>query len=79
MFLINVRYLYICLMELLKCPICQSAGLIKLPYTFKVSEKRIVCENEYVKHIRIGSVEFLLKTELAINEEREEKRLMLAL
>jgi hypothetical protein len=73
----KVKYLYICVMELLVCPICQAQNLIKLPSTIKVSEKRIVCENEYVRHIKIGAVEFLAKTALAIQEEREEKRLML--
>lgn len=73
-----VDILYICGMELLICPICEARNLIRLPYTIKVSEKRIACENEYVRHIRIGSVEFLAKTKLAIQEEREEKRLMLA-
>jgi len=66
-------------MELFICPICEAKNLIKLPSSVKVSEKRIVCENEYVKHIKIGAVEFLTKTELAIQEEREEKRLMMAL
>jgi len=66
-------------MEALRCPICQEVGLIKLPYTVSVSEKRIVCENEYVRHIKIGLVEFIAKTELAINEEREEKRLVMAI
>ncbi len=75
----NVKYLYICVMELLMCPICGGQNLIKLPSTIKVSEKRIVCENEYVRHIKIGSVEFLAKTALAIREDREEKRLMLAI
>jgi len=74
----NVKCLYICGMELLVCPICNSQSLIKLPSTIKVSDKRIVCENEYVRHIKIGAVEFLAKTKLAIKEEREEKRLMLA-
>lgn len=74
----NVKYLYICVMELLVCPICEAKYLIKLPSTIKVAEKRIVCENEYVMHIKIGGVEFLAKTALAIKEEREEKRLMLA-
>ncbi len=64
-------------MELLMCPICKSENLIKLPYTIKVSQKRIVCENEYIRHIKIGSVGFLAKTELAIQEEREELRLAL--
>jgi len=72
-----VNNLYICVMELLTCSICGAKNLIRLPYTIKVSEKRIVCENEYVKHIKIGSAEFLAKTALAIQEEREEKRLML--
>jgi len=74
-----VNKLYICGMELLMCPICEAKELIKLPSTIKVSDKRIVCENEYVKHIKIGSAEFLAKTAQAIREEREEKRLMMAL
>jgi len=66
-------------MELFICPICEAKNLIRLPSSVKVSEKRIVCENEYVKHIKIGAVEFIAKTELAIQEEREEKMLMMAL
>lgn len=71
------KYLYICVMELLKCAICGAENLIKLPSTIKVDQKRIVCENEYFKHIRIGQVDFLARTELAIQEEREERMMAL--
>ena len=68
MFLINVRYLYICLMELRVCPVCERKGLLPTA-TNKVAKRRIMCENETYIHFRLGLVEFLAKTDQAKIEE----------
>lgn len=73
--------LYICFMQWLTCPICGQKGLIKTLNSFP--PKRVVCENEFFVHYRIGMVDMLAHTELSEKEEvrqpQTEPVLMLAL
>jgi hypothetical protein len=45
-------------MEWLICPICSKRGLLSSGIT-NIPQKRIVCENEYFKHFKIGEMHFL--------------------
>ncbi len=47
-------------METLVCPLCQKVGLVELPRFTSVLQKRVVCENEYYKHVRFGDHHFLI-------------------
>lgn len=63
-------------MDLLVCPICQKKGLMKSEIK-GFSPSRIVCENEYFQHVKIGMVDLLIHTEKSKRDEDEEAQLVL--
>jgi len=62
-------------MELYVCPICDGKGLMKSEIK-GFSKQRIVCENEYFQHVRIGMVDLLIHTEKSKRDEDEEAQLV---
>jgi hypothetical protein len=54
-------------MQWLTCPICGQHGLMRTAGKFP--EKRVVCENEFFVHYRIGMVDMLAHTERSSEEE----------
>ncbi len=68
--LVCVLYLYD--MEEKVCPICAKKGLVEISGKALLNRKRIVCENEYFKHLQFGDRHFLARTEKNVLEEMEQ-------
>ena len=47
-------------MEWLICPLCKRQGLIQSQGA-NVPDKRVICENEFYKHFKIGETHFLAR------------------
>jgi hypothetical protein len=52
-----------------KCQICEKHGLTRASEDTVRGRKVVVCQNEYVRHIRVGKKEYLCPARLSEQEE----------
>lgn len=66
-------------MDALRCPICQKQGLFKSQGTAPFKKDRIVCENEFFVHAKIGTIEVLARKRRPLHEIRAQRSFVMSL